>query len=80
MAKSWNNGLNASADKPSKSDPISHLHKELILLTSRVDQLESSLAQQVVDIIEDSVPRLVADAFEERIPELLFDIRKNIIP
>ncbi|GJV71842.1 hypothetical protein Tco_1491837 [Tanacetum coccineum] len=80
MANSHNAEINASAKKPSLSDPLGHLHKDLNSLTSRVEHLESSLAQQVADKIEDYVPRLVADAFEERVPKLLSNTLKNILP
>ncbi|GJY91451.1 hypothetical protein Tco_0506647 [Tanacetum coccineum] len=57
MANSKNENVNASADKPSQSDPLGHLYKDISALTSRVGHLESSLAQQVVDkyIIRKSV-------------------------
>ncbi|GKB71242.1 hypothetical protein Tco_0932654 [Tanacetum coccineum] len=80
MANSQKAEINASAEKPSLSDPLGHLHKDLSSLTSYVEHLESSLAQQVVDKIEDYVPRLVADAFKERVPELLSNTLKNILP
>nr|GEV21566.1 hypothetical protein [Tanacetum cinerariifolium] len=46
---------------------------------TKVENLESSLAQQVAEKIKDSVPRMVADAFEERMHELLSDTLKNIL-
>ncbi|GJT87458.1 hypothetical protein Tco_1069175 [Tanacetum coccineum] len=49
-------------------------------LTTKVEQLESSLAQQVTDKMEDFVPKMVDDAFEERMPKLVSDTLKNILP
>ncbi|GKA00135.1 hypothetical protein Tco_0672685 [Tanacetum coccineum] len=80
MANSKNAKINSFAKKPSLLDPLGHLRKDLSSLTSRVEHLESSLAQQVANKIEDSMPRLVANAFEERIPDLLSNTLKNILP
>ncbi|GKD42786.1 hypothetical protein Tco_1267431 [Tanacetum coccineum] len=45
MAKFKNENMNSFADKPSQSDPLGHLHKDLSSLTSKLAHLESSLAQ-----------------------------------
>ncbi|GKD45708.1 hypothetical protein Tco_1270353 [Tanacetum coccineum] len=74
------NSKNASADKPSLSDLLGHIQAEVSSLTTKVKQLESSLAKKVADKLEESIPRMVADAFEERMPELLSDTLKNILP
>ncbi|GKB97654.1 hypothetical protein Tco_0983791 [Tanacetum coccineum] len=50
------NFKNASADKPSLSDPLCHLQAEVSFLTTKVEQLESSLAKKVADKLEESVP------------------------
>nr|GEV00354.1 hypothetical protein [Tanacetum cinerariifolium] len=80
MVNYQDSNLNAFADKPNKSDPLGHLHKEIRFLTAKVEQLGSLLSQQVANKFEDSVPKMVADAFEERIPKLLYDILRNILP
>ncbi|GKC81026.1 hypothetical protein Tco_1136743 [Tanacetum coccineum] len=80
MANSENAKINSSIEKPSLLDPLGHLHIYFSSLTSRVEHLESSLAQQVANKIEDSMPKLVANAFEERIHDLLSDTLKNILP
>ncbi|GKC38657.1 hypothetical protein Tco_1051041, partial [Tanacetum coccineum] len=74
------NSKNASTDKLSLSDLLGHIQAEVSSLTTKVKQLESSLAKKVADKLEESIPRMVADAFEERMPELLFDTLKNILP
>ncbi|GKC67618.1 hypothetical protein Tco_1100216 [Tanacetum coccineum] len=50
------NPKNASADKPSLSDPLCHLQTEVSFLTTKVEQLESLLAKKVADKLEESVP------------------------
>ncbi|GKA10662.1 hypothetical protein Tco_0690095 [Tanacetum coccineum] len=60
-----------------EDDDTQSQHREEL---SKVEHIESSLAQQVADKIEDSMPRLVADAFEERVPNLVADTLKNILP
>ncbi|GJY78747.1 hypothetical protein Tco_0484548 [Tanacetum coccineum] len=80
MANSQDKNMNASAEKPSESDPLGHLHKKINSLTTKVQQLESSLTQHVADKMEDSVSRMVADAFEDKMLELLSDTPKNILP
>ncbi|GKB16422.1 hypothetical protein Tco_0850345, partial [Tanacetum coccineum] len=80
MANSHNAEINSSTKNPSLSDPLGHIHKDLSSLTSRVEHLESSLAQEVANKFEDSMPRLVANAFEDRIIDLLSDTLKNILP
>ncbi|GKB30079.1 hypothetical protein Tco_0869480 [Tanacetum coccineum] len=80
IANSQNVNLNAFADKPTESDPLGHLQKDISLLATKVNNLESSLSQQVADKTDDSVPRMVADALEERLPELLSDTLKTILP
>nr|GEX41842.1 hypothetical protein [Tanacetum cinerariifolium] len=69
----------------SKTDEAAddHMIDELVDLNSlsvKVENLESSLSQQVADKIDDLVPRLVADAIEERLLELLSDTLKNLLP
>ncbi|GKC19813.1 hypothetical protein Tco_1021963 [Tanacetum coccineum] len=70
--------LKASTDKP--SNPLGHLRAEILSLSNKVNNLESSLAKKVSSKLEELVPRIVANAFKERMPELLSDILKNIIP
>nr|GFA56758.1 hypothetical protein [Tanacetum cinerariifolium] len=62
-----------------------HVHETIVkevVKNSRItllENLESSLSQQVADNIDDSIPKMVADALEERLPELLYDTIKNIL-
>ncbi|GKF91815.1 hypothetical protein Tco_0275516, partial [Tanacetum coccineum] len=46
--------LKAFADKP--SDPLGHLRAEIFSLSTKVENLESSLAKKVINMLEDSVP------------------------
>ncbi|GJY93272.1 hypothetical protein Tco_0509054 [Tanacetum coccineum] len=62
------------------SDPLGSLMIEVSSLTSRVANLESTIASKVVLQLEESVPRMVSDAFEERMPELLSDTLRFILP
>ncbi|GJR59843.1 retrovirus-related pol polyprotein from transposon TNT 1-94 [Tanacetum coccineum] len=80
MAHSQDTHVNASADNPAQSYPLRHLHADISLLSTKVENLESSLAQQVANKIEDSMLRMMADAFKERMPKLLADTLKNILP
>ncbi|GKC60487.1 hypothetical protein Tco_1088085 [Tanacetum coccineum] len=56
--------FHASADKPTQSNPLCHLHEELCTLNMKVNQLESSITKQVIDAIHSSVPSLVADTLK----------------
>ncbi|GKA50622.1 hypothetical protein Tco_0743695 [Tanacetum coccineum] len=62
------------------SDPLGSLKIEVSSLTSRVANLESTIASKVVLQLEESVPRMVSDAFKERMPELLSDTLRSILP
>ncbi|GJT76859.1 retrovirus-related pol polyprotein from transposon TNT 1-94 [Tanacetum coccineum] len=46
--------LKAFADKP--SDPLGHLRAKIFSLSTKVENLESSLAKKVINTLEDSVP------------------------
>ncbi|GJU69296.1 hypothetical protein Tco_1255555 [Tanacetum coccineum] len=71
---------NASADKPSLSNPFGHLQKEISSPTSRVERLESSfLAQQVVDKLENSMPRLIIkDSVNQALPKFDTRVKKTL--
>ncbi|GKB22013.1 hypothetical protein Tco_0855936 [Tanacetum coccineum] len=60
--------LNASADK--RSYPFGPLLAKFSYISTKVANLESSLAQKVTAKLEEYVPRMVADAFEERMPKV----------
>ncbi|GJY12458.1 retrovirus-related pol polyprotein from transposon TNT 1-94 [Tanacetum coccineum] len=72
--------FNASADMPSQSNPLSHLHEELRTLNTKVDQLESSISKKVTDDIQSFVPLIVADALKANLPGLLSEALKNTLP
>ncbi|GJS81595.1 retrovirus-related pol polyprotein from transposon TNT 1-94 [Tanacetum coccineum] len=58
MANFKNENMSSFADKPSQSDPLGHLHKDLISLTSKLAHLESSLAQ-VKKTLNAEIPKLL---------------------
>ncbi|GKB66091.1 hypothetical protein Tco_0927503 [Tanacetum coccineum] len=63
--------LKASADKQSLSDPLSPLRNELSHLTTKVQNIESSISKQVTDKLEETVPKLVVETLKETLPELI---------
>ncbi|GJW43861.1 hypothetical protein Tco_0072660 [Tanacetum coccineum] len=63
-----------------QSDPLGHLHAELSLLNTKIDQLESSISEKVVEAMKSSVPAIVADTLKEQLPSLLFDALKDTLP
>ncbi|GJV36048.1 hypothetical protein Tco_1408525 [Tanacetum coccineum] len=72
MDDNKNASLDASADKPSLSDPLGHLQAAISSLYIRVEKLESSLAQQVADKLDESVPQMHAlPAFDQRVQDTL---------
>ncbi|GJX58869.1 hypothetical protein Tco_0290259 [Tanacetum coccineum] len=75
-----NADLNAFVDKPSLLDPIGHLRDELTNLTTKVQNLESSISKQVADKLEEYVPVLEAETLKETLPDLISDSLKNAIP
>ncbi|GKB32049.1 retrovirus-related pol polyprotein from transposon TNT 1-94 [Tanacetum coccineum] len=70
--------LKTSAAKP--SEPLGPIQAELSSFSTKVLNLETSLAKQVTEKLEGSLPRMVADTFKERMPELISDSLKNILP
>ncbi|GJR84376.1 hypothetical protein Tco_0155161 [Tanacetum coccineum] len=43
---------------PAQSDPLGHLHQELCILHTKVDQLESSISKKVTNDIQSSMPSI----------------------
>ncbi|GJX44977.1 hypothetical protein Tco_0261653 [Tanacetum coccineum] len=72
--------LNASADKPSLSDHLGNLCKEVSHLTTNVQNLESSLLQQMTAKLEEIVPSLVAKTLKENMPDIISESLKSVIP
>ncbi|GKG00799.1 hypothetical protein Tco_0302489, partial [Tanacetum coccineum] len=72
--------LHASADKPTQSDPLAHLHKEMCLLYNKVNQLESSITKHVSDSIQSTVPLIVTNTLKEQLHGLLSDALKDTLP
>ncbi|GKC75153.1 hypothetical protein Tco_1125927 [Tanacetum coccineum] len=69
-------GPNLSA----QSDPLGHLHAELGILNTKIDQLESSISKKVAEDMRSSVPTIVADTLKSQQPGLLFDALKDTLP
>ncbi|GJT21637.1 retrovirus-related pol polyprotein from transposon TNT 1-94 [Tanacetum coccineum] len=72
--------FNASADMPAQSDPLGHLHKELCILNTKVDQLETSISKKVIDDIQSSVLLIVTDTLNANLLGLLLEALKNTLP
>ncbi|GKD37753.1 hypothetical protein Tco_1257960, partial [Tanacetum coccineum] len=71
---------NSSADVSALSDPLGHLRRELTILSTKVNQLESSISNQVSKELKSSVPTLVTDALKDTLPSLLADALKASLP
>ncbi|GKA29085.1 hypothetical protein Tco_0715330 [Tanacetum coccineum] len=70
---------NAFADVASLLDPLGHLQKEFAILSSKVDQLESTISKQVFEELRSFMPSLVSDALKETLPGLLVDALKSTL-
>nr|GEU69276.1 retrovirus-related Pol polyprotein from transposon TNT 1-94 [Tanacetum cinerariifolium] len=72
--------LHAFADKPTLLDPFGHLHAELGILNTKIDQLESKISKKVSEDMKSSVPVIVVDTLKEQLPGLLSDALKDTLP
>ncbi|GKE11324.1 hypothetical protein Tco_1414875 [Tanacetum coccineum] len=72
--------FNASVDMPAQSDPLGHLHEELRILNTKVDQLESRISKKVTYDVQSYVPSIVVDALKANLPHLLSEALKNTLP
>ncbi|GKC05893.1 hypothetical protein Tco_0997503 [Tanacetum coccineum] len=72
--------LNASVDVPALSDPLSHLRKELHILSTKVDQLELNISMKVSEDIKSSVPLIVADFIKSQLRGFLSKAFKECLP
>ncbi|GJT04155.1 hypothetical protein Tco_0838617 [Tanacetum coccineum] len=64
MANSQDANINASADKPAKSDPLGHLQVDFNSLSAKVNNFESSLSQQLTNKLDESVPRMSTNPYQ----------------
>ncbi|GJR10030.1 hypothetical protein Tco_0792682 [Tanacetum coccineum] len=55
----------AFADMPAQSNPLGHLHEELRILNTKIDQLESNITKKLTDHIQSSMSSIVADSLKE---------------
>ncbi|GJX36478.1 hypothetical protein Tco_0248035 [Tanacetum coccineum] len=72
--------FNASTDMPAQSDLFDHLLEELRTLSTKVDQLESSISKKVTDDIQSFMPSIVVDALKANLHGLLSEALKNTLP
>ncbi|GJZ32052.1 hypothetical protein Tco_0577488 [Tanacetum coccineum] len=72
--------LHASAGKSAQSDPLGHLHAEMGILNTKIDQLESSISKKVAEDMKSSVPVIVANTLKAQLPGLLSDALKDTFP
>ncbi|GKE21512.1 hypothetical protein Tco_1433024, partial [Tanacetum coccineum] len=72
--------FNASADMPTQLDPLGHLHKELCILNTKVDQLKTSISKKVINDIQSSVLLIVTDTLNANLIGLLLEDLKNTLP
>ncbi|GJU58771.1 hypothetical protein Tco_1236537 [Tanacetum coccineum] len=72
--------FHAFAHKPAQLDPLGRLPEELCTLNTKVNQLESSITNQVTDAIQSFVPSLVADTLKAYLPGLLSKALKDSLP
>nr|GEX75615.1 hypothetical protein [Tanacetum cinerariifolium] len=70
----------ASVDMTSQSDSLGHLHEELRILNTKIDQLESSLTKKVTKAIQFSMSSIIADSLKENLLGLLLEALKNTLP
>ncbi|GJR01563.1 hypothetical protein Tco_0524547 [Tanacetum coccineum] len=71
---------NASAEFLSLSSHLDHVCEEVILLYSKVEEMESSIAQKVFDDIKCSVPDLISHSLKSQLPGLLSKALKDCLP
>nr|GEW73355.1 hypothetical protein [Tanacetum cinerariifolium] len=71
--------LNASADLPAQSDPFGHLHEELRILNTKVDQLESSISKKVTNTLPTNFLGLLSEDLKNSLPQMLKDSIKQSV-
>ncbi|GJR91740.1 hypothetical protein Tco_0215751 [Tanacetum coccineum] len=72
--------LHASVDVPAKSDPLGYLQEELCTLSTKVDNLESTISKKVSEDIQSSVPSIVTTTLKDLLPSLLLEALKETLP
>ncbi|GJT58696.1 hypothetical protein Tco_1002229 [Tanacetum coccineum] len=63
--------FHASVDMTAQSDPLGHLHEELVILNIKIDQLESSISKKVVEDMNsfDSIKFSVSESIADELPQ-----------
>ncbi|GJX11394.1 hypothetical protein Tco_0201253 [Tanacetum coccineum] len=69
----------ASAERLSLPDHMDHICEEVSSLHSRLEDLESYIAQKVSDEIQSSLPSLVTNALKEQLPGILSATLKDCL-
>ncbi|GJV97553.1 hypothetical protein Tco_1549130 [Tanacetum coccineum] len=69
----------ASIPDDEPSDALGHLQAEITSLSTKVDQLESSIINKVSKI-QSSVPTFITNYLKEQLPELLSEALKTTLP
>ncbi|GJU18760.1 hypothetical protein Tco_1146726 [Tanacetum coccineum] len=70
----------AFAERLSLPDHMDHICEEVSSLHSRLEDLESSIAQKVSDEIKSSLPALVTNALKEQLPAILSASLRDYLP
>ncbi|GJZ08138.1 hypothetical protein Tco_0542421 [Tanacetum coccineum] len=70
----------AFAERLSILDHMDHICEEVSSLHSRLEDLESSIAQKVFDEIHLSLPTLITNALKEHLPRILSATLKDCLP
>ncbi|GKC77994.1 hypothetical protein Tco_1128768 [Tanacetum coccineum] len=72
--------LHASVDVPAKSDPLGYLQEELRTLSTKVDNLESTISKKVSEDVQSSVASFVTTTLKDLLPSLLLEALKETLP
>ncbi|GJY62541.1 hypothetical protein Tco_0463198 [Tanacetum coccineum] len=75
--------LHASAGKAAQSDPLGHLHAEMGILNTKIDQLESSISKKVAEdmksfLLKDSIKCSISESISEELPKVEAQVQKNL--
>ncbi|GJU12034.1 retrovirus-related pol polyprotein from transposon TNT 1-94 [Tanacetum coccineum] len=74
--------FHASANMTAQSDPFCHLHEEMGILNTKIDQLERRISKKVVEDMKSFIPTIVADTLKEQLheelPQVDAQIQKNL--
>nr|GEW70898.1 uncharacterized mitochondrial protein AtMg00810-like [Tanacetum cinerariifolium] len=69
---------NASIECLSLPDHMDHIFEEVGSLHSKLEDMKSSIVQQVSAKFKSSLPALATDSLKEQLPSFLLDVQKNL--